>query len=131
MTNCFLIDTAVLETGIVTTILGFAVVFFILGIIWISLIIFGNLMKESPDKKANTMKMAKPEPVVTDIPKDETPAEEQLMDDKELIAVITATIAAYSGGNTSPDKLVVRSLKRVKSSSWKNRAIYEQQINEL
>jgi hypothetical protein len=41
--------------------------------------------------------------------------EEELVDDGELVAVITAAIMAANGGAAvSADKLVVRSIKRVK-----------------
>ena len=38
------------------------------------------------------------------------------MDDRELVAVITAAIAAYQG--TSTDDLIVRSIKRAKKQNW-------------
>ena len=44
-------------------------------------------------------------------------AEEELVDDLELVAVITAAIAAYD--NTSADGLVVRSIKRASGAKWK------------
>ena len=43
--------------------------------------------------------------------------EEDLTDDLELVAVITAAIAAYD--NTSADGLVVRSIKRANGAKWK------------
>ena len=43
--------------------------------------------------------------------------EENVTDDLELVAVITAAIAASEG--TSPDGLVVRSVKRAHTSNWK------------
>ncbi|MCD7778056.1 MAG: OadG family protein [Clostridiales bacterium] len=45
-----------------------------------------------------------------------------LQDDKELVAAITAAIAASM--NTSPDRLIVRSFRRPKN--WQNEAIQEQ-----
>ena len=42
----------------------------------------------------------------------------QLIDDSQLIAVISAAIAAYSG--TSAGQLIVRSIRRVGKSNWKN-----------
>lgn len=42
---------------------------------------------------------------------------ENLIDDMELVAVITAAIAAVSG--TPADGLVVRSIRRAKTSNWK------------
>jgi predicted house-cleaning noncanonical NTP pyrophosphatase (MazG superfamily) len=42
---------------------------------------------------------------------------EELSDDLELVAVITAAIAASEG--TSADGLVVRSIKRARNSQWK------------
>lgn len=46
---------------------------------------------------------------------EEVVEEEELVDDGELVAVITAAIMAANGGAAvSADKLVVRSIKRVK-----------------
>lgn len=42
--------------------------------------------------------------------------EKDYIDDRELVAVITAAIAAYQG--TSTDGLVVRSIKRAKKQNW-------------
>ena len=42
--------------------------------------------------------------------------DESYMDDRELVAVITAAIAAYQG--TSSDGLVVRSIRRAKKQNW-------------
>ena len=43
--------------------------------------------------------------------------EEELVDDLELVAVITAAIAAST--NTSTDSLVVRSIRRAPGAKWK------------
>ncbi len=43
--------------------------------------------------------------------------EEELVDDLELVAVITAAIAAATG--SSADGLVVRSIKRAPGAKWK------------
>lgn len=42
--------------------------------------------------------------------------EKDYIDDRELVAVITAAIAAYQG--TSTDGLIVRSIKRAKKQNW-------------
>lgn len=46
-------------------------------------------------------------------------AEEDLTDDLELVAVITAAIAAAQGAQSSANGLVVRSIRRVPGSKWK------------
>ena len=46
-----------------------------------------------------------------------TVAEEELADDLELVAVISAAIAAYTGSST--DGFVVRSIKRSTTNKWK------------
>ena len=43
--------------------------------------------------------------------------QEELVDDTELVAVIAAAIAAYTG--TSTDDFVVRSIKRSTTNKWK------------
>ncbi len=53
---------------------------------------------------------------VSQIEAKEEAVEEELVDDLELVAVITAAIAASMG--TSTDGFVVRSIKRNKNSRW-------------
>ena len=46
--------------------------------------------------------------------------EENLVDDQELVAVITAAIMASMGENTPADGLVVRSIRKVNKKKWAN-----------
>ncbi len=102
-----------LEQAALNTLMGMGTVFVIL--ILISLIIscfkFINKWEESRKKAAQPAPAPAPEavPVVEE--------EEDLSDDMELVAVITAAIAASE--NTSTDGLVVRSIRRAKTSKWK------------
>ncbi len=66
------------------------------------------------DKKLAASAAHVPAPAVPVI---EIPEEEELVDDLELVAVITAAVAAAS--SSSPDGLVVRSIKRAPSPKWK------------
>lgn len=98
------------------TIIGMGTVFVVL--IFISFII--SLFKYLPALFAPKPKMPEPkaipkvEPVKTVAPV--AKANDNLMDDKELVAVITAAVYAASsasnGGAISKDKLIVRSIRR-------------------
>ena len=99
------------------TIMGMGVVFVVL--IFISCII--ALLPKLTGLITNIGK--KKEEPVKEVPK-EAPAvaaapavEEELVDDLELVAVISAAIAAYTG--TSSDGFVVRSIKRSDRNKWK------------
>ena len=98
-----------LQKAGMNTLMGMGTVFIVL--IFISWLI--GLMKyiNKFEKKA-APKEAAPAPVVETVP-----AEEDLTDDLELVAVITAAIAASE--NTSADGLVVRSIKRAPGNKWK------------
>lgn len=97
------------------TLMGMGTVFMVL--IFISLIIscfkfinnFENRAKASAPQAA-------PAPVPVPAPA-AAAEEENLADDLELVAVITAAIAAFD--NTSADGLVVRSIKRAPGAKWK------------
>lgn len=99
------------------TLMGMGTVFLVL--VFISLIIgcfkyinaFDSKMKA--DKAASASAPA-PAPVSAPAP---AAAEEELADDLELVAVITAAIAAAT--NSSADGLVVRSIKRAPGAKWK------------
>lgn len=102
------------------TLIGMGTVFVVL--IFILFII--SLFKYLPALTAKKAKMPEPkqeDKKHVDAPKPAAapaPADENLMNDAELVAVITAAVYAASGSNvslaTSRDKLVVRSIKRVK-----------------
>lgn len=110
----YLISSSNFQIGITTTILGFGTVFFVLIIISLILMLFGKLMKifSKPEEK----QQPEIKPIVKTEPEQSPETEEISVDDNsELIAVITAAIAASMGGNVGPDKLVVKSLRRVRS----------------
>lgn len=94
-------------------VMGMGTVFLVL--IFISWLIslfkyIGNFEKKSKQTTA-APKAAAPAPVAA-------PAvEENLTDDLELVAVITAAIAASAG--TSPNGLTVRSIRRAPGNKWK------------
>lgn len=106
-------DTSITE-AIANTCMGIGTVFLML--IFISLIIglFGFIpkleaklaVKKSSASTSPAPKAAAPAPK----------ASENLMNDAELVAVITAAIYAASGsaGTSSKDKLVVRSIRRAR-----------------
>lgn len=97
------------------TLMGMGTVFLVL--IFISLLIscfkfikvFEDRMKA---KEAAAAPAPAPAPVAAPVVE-----EEELVDDLELVAVITAAIAAAT--NSSTDGLVVRSIKRAPGAKWK------------
>ena len=94
--------------GLAYTVMGILIVFMILVIIMLVIKAMALVSGESKPKKAveETKVVETPSaPVVT-----------QTTDDGELIAVITAAIAAAMGQNTSG--FVVRSYKAVSGNAW-------------
>ena len=110
--------------GAVVAVIGLAVVFVgliliiasIYAISWVLNKLTGNKKEKAPKAEAAPApaKVAAPveAPVVEEI---------NVSDDNELIAVITAAIAAMDGGSKN---FVIRSVRRV--SGWKNAARAEQ-----
>ena len=103
-----------MERAAMNTLMGMGTVFIVL--IFISFLIscfkFINVFEKKV--KSSPAPAAAPAPA----PAPAAPAaEEDLTDDLELVAVITAAIAASEG--TSTDGLVVRSIKRAGTSKWK------------
>ena len=98
------------------TLMGMGVVFLVLILISFVISAFGLVNKAEQRKKANVP--AAPAPVPAAPAPVEEESEEDLTDDLELVAVIAAAIAASE--NTSPDGLVVRSIRKVSSrNQWK------------
>lgn len=112
----------ILEKAGMNTLLGMGVVFAVL--ILISLIIscfnfIPAIERKFSKKKAAEKKAAVPAAPVTSAPVPAAaPAETAATDDLELVAVITAAVAA-SMGTASADGFVVRSIKRKSSQKWK------------
>ncbi|MCI8295900.1 MAG: OadG family protein [Lachnospiraceae bacterium] len=106
----------------VHTAIGMGTVFLVL--IFISLVIGGfkyinQWEKRSKEKAAHAQAPAAAPPAPAAQPAAVAGAvEEDLTDDLELVAVITAAIAA-SMGSTSTDGLVVRSIRRKPGAKWK------------
>ncbi len=106
------------QKALMNTLIGMGTVFCVL--IFISLIIYCfNFIpkiqaKFSKKKEPENVPKPAPAPVKTETP---APAAEELVDDGELVAAITAAICAYSG--TSSDGFVVRSIRRADSANWK------------
>lgn len=106
-----------LENAALNTLLGMGTVFIVLVLIAVIIYLFSYINKY--EAKLADKKNAKNAPAVqtADIPAavvEETP----VADDTELVAVIAAAIAAFEG--TSPDGIVVRSIRRVSSNNkWK------------
>lgn len=104
-----------LEQAALNTLMGMGTVFVILILISVIISCFKFINKWETSRK----KAAEPAPVQA--PVEATPVveeeEEDLSDDMELVAVITAAIAASE--DTPADGLVVRSIRRAKTSKWK------------
>ena len=101
----------IIANGIVITIEGILVVFLILILIMLTIYAMSLFSGEKKTKK--TVEPVKAEPVP------ETVTEETPVDECELIAVLTAAVAACMG--TSSSSVNIRSYKKV-SSAWGNAA---------
>ena len=102
-----------LQRAGLNTLMGVGIVFCVLLFLCFLISMFKFVSKLSGEGKKEQKKAPAPAaPVVTA----EAPAEET--DDLELVAVIAAAIAAAE--NTSTDSFVVRSIKKVNKSKWRN-----------
>lgn len=109
-----------LSTGGETTVIGLAIVFSVLIILMIVLMLFKVIFYRVP-KPQSTVSVQKTEP-------EETVLEVQETDEDELIAVLTAAVAASL--NTSTYNLQIKSYRRVdnKIPAW-NKAGLNETIN--
>ena len=102
-----------LQRAGLNTLMGVGIVFCVLLFLCFLISLFKYVSKLSgEDKKEQKKAPAPAAPVVTAA----APAEET--DDLELVAVIAAAIAAAE--NTSTDSFVIRSIKKVNKSKWRN-----------
>ncbi len=92
------------------TILGMGTVFVVLIIIIVVIILMSKAVRAMEGKEKEVEAPKAPAPVAA------APVIEEA-DDLELVAVITAAVAA-SMGSESTDGFVVRSIKRAKNRNW-------------
>ena len=107
-----------LTEGLAMSLMGFIIVFSVLLVIMGILSIFNLVAKHSAAKAAET-------PIQPAAPAQPAVTEENLTDDTQLVAVITAAIMAMqaeSGGQVQgTDGLVVKSIRRV--NAWNTEAL--------
>ena len=99
--------------GVVVLVIGMAIVFSVLILLWAILLGFEQVFYKIPEKKkqkAANAKKADAETKVESVASASVPEE----DDCEIVAVITAAISAMSGMNASNFK--IKSIKRI--SNW-------------
>lgn len=100
------------------TLIGMGTVFVVLILISLIISAFSVIPKIEARMKAKE-KQSVPEVKAAPVVAPAVPAEEELSDDTELVAVIAAAIAAYEGSG-STDGFVVRSIRKSKKSKWQN-----------
>ena len=104
------------------TLLGMGSVFCVLILIMCIIYLFGiipMIQKKSAEKKAKKQEVSTEKSVEKTIANIVEKEEGELVDDLELVAVISAAIAAYEG-NSSTDGFVVRSIRKSQSKKWQN-----------
>lgn len=112
-----------LSLGLSTTLVGMLVVFVGLIILIVCIAVMGSLNKKAGEKKpAAVQEVPAPAPAPVAV----APAAPAVEDDTQLIAVITAAIAAVWQGQQSG--FVVRRVRRVDTVSARARAAREEQI---
>lgn len=99
------------------TVMGIGTVFVMLLLISAIIYCFKFIHQWEERKNSSKSQVPSAAPAAAVPAAAEEEPEEELTDDLELVAVITAAIAASEG--TSADGLVVRSIKRAGTSKWK------------
>lgn len=112
-----------IDIGVMITVLGVLVVFAVLLAIYLLLAIFSMVMQDKKKPAVQPKPAVRPTPPVAPVKTEVSDSTEELMDDKELVAIISATIAAAM--DTSVDNFVVRRIRR--NTTWNKEAIEEQQ----
>lgn len=108
-----------MEKAALNTLLGMGTVFCVLILISLIISLFGFIPKLQDKLSKKPVAAEAPKPVAAVAAP--AAAEEELSDDLELVAVISAAIAAYEG-TSSADGFVVRSIKR-SGKKWQSAGI--------
>ena len=128
---------AVMTTALLNTVMGMGTVFLVLIFISLVISLFAYIpgiltrMANRKQKREEARRLSekniipfRPAPKRPELPpeyqktaSDEEEVMEEPLYDGELVAVVTAALLAYLGESASADKLVVRSIKRVKTKN--------------
>lgn len=103
-----------MERAGLNTLMGLGIVFLMLIFLSFVISLFKYVSKAQDSMAKKNVPAAQPVPAAA-VPAVQEAADEDFADDLELVAVISAAIAAYE--NTSGDSFVVRSIK--KSNKWR------------
>lgn len=127
----FLILASRIETSLLNTVLGMTTVFVVLIIITLLISLLGfipKLKKGSVDQNkieqgesqnlGNRLDSLNQE-VKANSNRNWNVSNENLLNNQELIAVITAAIMEYLGDDAPSDGLIIRNIKRANVNSWK------------
>ena len=108
-----------LGQGVPIAIIGYVMVFVVLGILWAVIELMRVILSPKSPKTANEAVTAAIVQEKADAPVAEVVETEQ-MDEGELVAVLTAAVAASL--NTSTYNLRIKSFKRIdtKNNAWSN-----------
>lgn len=110
-----------LSAGLQVTFLGMGITFVVLMFLWFAIVIMSRLINGNPVKAEKPV-------IVQKTVAASAPAAEQVVrqDDEELIAVITAAIAASM--NTSMSNIIVRNITEfpTRQAAWSRAGIMEQ-----
>ena len=98
-----------LTVGVQTLVVGLATVFAVLIVLWIIIAVVGKIVAAVTEKKNAKKDQPEPEQIANT---DTEPVVEEGISDEELVAVITAAVAAY-GGENAP-RLKIRSVRRAR-----------------
>lgn len=101
-----------MQTAVSNTIMGVSIVFFVL----VSLSFLIYLFRFIPMLEEKLTKKKTAEPVKQEVQTEAPVKEKELVDDLELVAVITAAIAASEGKD--PGQYIVRSIRKVHQNQW-------------
>ena len=108
-------------TALLNTVMGILIVFIVLLLIAWIISLFKYINKFEANQAAKKAAQA-PMPAVP-VPVPTVEEEEDLSDDLELVAVVTAAIHAYEeaeGIEVPADGLVIRSIRKVGKANWRN-----------
>jgi len=120
--------TEALSNGVMTAVVGLAVVFLVLIILMLIIMAMEKIfVQEKPKEEPKKVIASKPEPAKINAPT-AAKAPEEKKEEEELIAVLTAAVAASL--NTSTYNLRIKSYRRIEnhSTAW-NRAGVRETIN--
>ena len=106
-----------IQGSLITTMMGMGTTFVVLTLLWFIIAMVSKAINSTQNKVKPSAEVQPAAVSNTAVPSNQTTANVEVTNDSELVAVITAAIAAMEGNAINPGNLIIRKINRISGNS--------------